>query len=247
MGDWVHTEAEGFGEFVEASLARARSPEPWAKTAKDESLFRGTELTRALVLAQLGGSVRVTQQSEANPIARVAISVDPAAMLEGADPVRGAAMRVLATTDVIMSAGRVDASDLRTSSRAGDVGVWPIVVGVSVVSLGAIGFLGYCVHEYTKVADNAAQRVADFQKLKEVDAHALILVKQHTDREAVAGKQLALDEATRAALAGVADAQRVLAEKQSVDPPKDEGSGFSPTQLAIGAGVALAAIVLLKK
>jgi hypothetical protein len=245
MGTWVHTESESFDVFVTASLARARDSRPWAATPSDELLFRGTELVRALVLGKLVGSVKVVPQSEGNVVASVTVRVDPSPETA---PQRLAAASILGQTNVLLSQGKVNSADLRTSSHGADVGIWPIVVGVCVVDLATMGFLGYCVHEYTKTVDNAAQRAADFAKLKEIDAHALMLVKQHTDREAAAGKQLALDEATRAALAGTAQAQKSIAEKQTVSsPPSEDGFSFSPAQIAAGAALALAALVLLKK
>ncbi len=247
MGSWVHTESVSFSEYVAASLARAQDAQPWALTPRDESLFRGTQLVRALVLAQLAGRIIVVPRSEANPIASVTVQVSGDVP---SDPARAAALRVLASTTAILSQGKVDSSDLQTSSNAGDVGIWPIVVGVCVVDLAALGFMGYCVHEYAKTVDNQKQREADFAKLKEADGHALNLTKQHADREAQAGKALPLDDATRSALAAVAKVQEIIANKQSVDPPSADGgffSGFSPLQLAIGAGVALGAILYLKK
>jgi len=247
MGFWVHTEQVSFNDYIEASLARARDPEPWRKTARDESLFRGSQLARALVLAQLSGKVTVKPAGESSAIASV--TVVPELPPDGFDPVRGAAVRVLAQTTAIQSAGRIDSSDIQTSSSGGDVGAWPIVAGVCVVSLGILGFLGYSVHEYVEVVDHNNQREADMAKLKAADAQALAIVKQHTDREVAAGKALPLDEATKAALAAAAKVQELIAQKQTVPDSPDNGgffSGFSPTQIVVGAALGLGAVLLLQ-
>lgn len=247
MGTWFHTEAGSFGDYFAAALERARRPEPWRKTARDESLFRGIELMRALTLAQLSGSVVVQPATERTPIAMMTIAVGAAP----AQPDRAAAVRVLTATDVIYSGGQVDTRTLETRSTAGDVGVVQVAVvaGVAVVALGALGFLGYCVHNYATVVDHSEQRSADMAKLKEADAQALELVKRHADREAQAGKPLPLDEASKQALAGLAKVQELIAQKQSIDPASPPFSflGLSLPELGVAAAAVAGAIWLFKK
>lgn len=216
MGNWVHTDEVSVAEFVSASLVRAQSARPWS--SGDASAFRGVQLLRAITLARMSGSVQANPRSEASPFASMVIAVG------GPPPEadRAAAMRVLAATSVILSGGKVDASDIQTFSRgAEEVGIAPVVAaGVVVVSLGAIAFLGYCVHEAVALVDNDRQREADMQKLKVADAQALEIIRRHTDREAQAGKALSLDDASKSALSALAKMQEVLAAKQTtVDPP----------------------------
>lgn len=244
MGNWTHIERSSFSGFVDSGLARAQSPELWQPTPADERLFRGAQLARALVLSQLSGRVIVNRKGEANPVASVAMTAEPPN--RDTDPVRAAAVRVLAMTTAIQSAGRVDVSDIETTSNANDVGAWPIVVGVCVVSLGTLGFLGYTIHEYASVVDNQKQREADMAKLKAVDAQALAIVKQHTDQEIAANRALPMNEAVKAALAATARAQEILAQKETVsNPPGERGffDGFSPTQIALGAAIGLGVLL----
>jgi hypothetical protein len=247
MGQWVHSETVSFGDYVAAALERGAAPGGWQSTPRDVSLFRGCELVRCLCLAQLtGGTVAAVQRTESNPFPVLTLNVGDTP----ADPQRAAAARVLARSAVLYSGGQVDDSDIQTTSEGGDTQAWPIVVGVTVVALGGLAFTGYCVHRSLQVFDAAKQREADFAKLKELDAQQLALVKQHADREIQAGKPLPLDEATRAALAGAARAQEVIAEKQTSGSSNNPGGFFdaiSPTQIAIGAALALGALVLLKK
>ena len=242
MGDWVHTESVSYADYIDASLARAKDSAPWSANVRDESLFRGCMLVRALVVATFSGRVVVQPRTEANPISSVVMSVGDLPAGE-----RGDAVRALMSTTAIYSRGQVNSADIQTSSAGGDVGLWPIVVGVCVIGLGALGTLGYCVHEYKQVIDNAAQREADMLKLKQADAQALEVLKRHTDREAQAGKQLPLDEASKNILDALAKVQSIIADKQSTDPSSAPDSGFSYTELAIGAALALGALLLLKK
>jgi hypothetical protein len=117
---------------------------------------------------------------------------------------------------------------------------------VCVVSLGTLGFLGYTIHEYASVVDNQKQRDADMAKLKAIDAHALSIVKQHTDQEIAANRQLPMNEAVKAALAATARAQEILAQKETVsNPPGSRGffDDFSPTQIALGAAIGLGVLL----
>jgi hypothetical protein len=242
MGEWVHTESVSYADLIDGALARAKDPDPWANTPKDETLFRGLMLARAIVVAKFSGTVIVTPRSETNPVSTVTMAAGSA--LPAGE--RGEAVRLLMQTTAIYSQGRVDASDIQTTSAGGDVGVWPIVVGVCVVGLGAMATLGYCVHEYREVVDNERQRQADMLKLKQADAQAIEVLKRHTDREAQAGKQLPLDDASRSILDALSKMQSIIANKQSVDPPSPPGSGIGLTEIEIGAAVVLAAILLLK-
>lgn len=247
MGQWVHSETVSFGDYVAAALQRGASGGWWQPTSRDVAMFRGCELVRCLCIAQLtGGTVQSTQRTESNPFPVLTLSAGE----QPIDAQRAAAVNVLARSAVLYSDGQVDASDIETTSTGGDTQAWPIVVGVTVVALGGLAFTGYCVHRSLQVFDAQKQRQADFAKLKDVDAQQLALVKQHVDREIQAGKPLPLDEATRAALAATAKAQEVIAQKQTSGGSSNPGGFFddiSPLQLAIGAGLALGAIVLLKK
>lgn len=246
MGNWTHIERSSFADFVDASVARAAFVEPWQLTPADELFFRGSQLARALVLSHLSGRVVVNRKGEANPVASIAMTAEPPG--PELDAVRAAAVRVLAQTTVIQAAGRVDASDIETTSSAGDVGAWPIVVGVCVVSLGTLGFLGYTIHEYAAVVDNQKQRDADMAKLKAIDAQALALVKQHTDREIAENRQLPMNDALKAALAATARAQEIIAQKQTVSE-KSRGffDDFSPTQIVVGAALGLGGLLWLQR
>jgi len=240
MGEWVHTESASYADLIDGALARAKDPTPWQNTPKDEVLFRGSMLLRALLVCKFAGTVIVTPRSESNPVSSVTmVALDPPA------GERGNAVRLLMQTTAIYSQGRIDASDIQTTSARGDVGVWPIVVGVCVVGLGAMATLGYCVHEYREVVDNARQREADMSKLKQADAQALEVLKRHTDREAQAGHALALDPASQSILDALSKMQSIIANKQSTDPPSPP-SGFSLTTLELGAAAVIAAILLLK-
>lgn len=239
MGTWFHTERSSFGDYFAAALARARSPEPWRKTDRDVSLFRGIELLRALTLAQMTGSVSAQPATEGNPIATMTIAVGQSP----SQPDRAAAVRLLMATDVIYSRGQVDDSSIETFSNAGDVGALQValIAGVAVVALGGLAFLGYTVHRTADVIDHNQQREADMAKLKEADAQALELVKRHADREALAGKPLAIDDATKQALSGLAKVQELIAQKQSVDPASPPFSFFGLSLPELGGVAALAA------
>ncbi len=243
MGNWLHTDSVSLTEYVAASMARGRSAAPWGP--RDVSAFRGVELQRALCLGGLTGRVVVLPRTESNPVASMAVDVGPLPT----DPARAAAVKVLTTTSAILSGGLVDSSDIQTvsSGTAGDVGVPPLIVaGVVVVALGGLGFLGYCVHQSAQVIDHSRQREADMAKLKQADAQALEIIKRHTDREAQAGKQLSLDDASKSALSALAKMQEVLAAKQSVDPPsKGFFESLSTTEKIVGGLVVVAGAALL--
>lgn len=117
---------------------------------------------------------------------------------------------------------------------------WPQVVAIAAVA----AVLAYAIHEGGAVAERWIEERARTMQLEQNHATAAELVRKHCEKEREAGHSLPLDEATRAALAGLGAEQVATAARLS--PPRNvvnvDGGGIGTVLLI--AAAALAALSL---
>jgi len=247
---WAHRDGLSLSEFLAASVARGVRGGPWANTPGERSALRGLCLQRAILCAQLVGSITVNEASETNPFTEV--FVQPGSSGDGE---RGQAARTLLATASILSEGQGDASPIETISRGtDDVGAFPVAVGVGIVVVGLanVAVIGYLVHRTSEVIDRQLSRRAEIQKLAQKDAVAMDVLKRHTDRESAAGKTLPLDDASKQVLGILRDVQQTLAAKKEAPMSEPLGgagglfSGVNWIEVLLGVGLGVVAVKALK-
>lgn len=248
MSQWLHRDGLSVSEFLAASVERGKRGGAWANTPGEVAALRGLCLQRAILCAQLVGSITINEASESNPV--TAVLVEPFGSSIGGE--RLSAAQTLMATAAILSEGQSDTADIQTISRGGgDVGAFPIALGVGVVVVGLakVGLIGYIVHKSAEVVDRQLSRKAEVQKLQQKDAVALDVIKRHTDREAAAGKTLPLDDASKQVLGILREVQQTLAKKTEAPISSPGGGGLfggvNWVEVLLGVGLGFVAIKVL--
>lgn len=198
--------------------------------AQREDDFRALVVATAYQMAKLTGSATETTSQGGE----VAIQIDPAPTRAAPYARRAAAWQLYRTLAVLqgtttttdpgeMMAGGEDAADAGGLSLAA-------VVAISVAGAAAVA---YCAHEAGKVIDRQLSRQESTRRMMKAHAAALGVIELHTEREAAAGRQLPLDDASRQVLDRLGAAQNTAA--QDLGPYGD----FVPKSIAAGAGSGL--------
>jgi hypothetical protein len=119
-----------------------------------------------------------------------------------------------------------------------------VVVGVVVVVVAGGALVGYAAAQALQIVDRQLQRREASRRLLQEQEHVRELVERHAEREAVRGRALPLDAATKAAIAAAERQQKELIRRE---PALESGIpwGSSGRWAALLPAVAIAAAVAL--
>lgn len=244
-GLWFHDEPAGVVRAVESAHDVA-SRAAWGKVPLPDAIraLHGLLIETCALQARLVGTI--SESAGENP----EVLIDPRPM-PGRAPERLAAARVLAGTPEILQAAAMQYGVL-TRTQA-DAGALPAVAIVAIVVVGAAA-VAYCAHQAATVVDRDLARDADLQKLTELHAHTMQIVRAHVEREIAAKKTLPLDDASKAALKSLGAAQIEVAKRADMplEPLGSVGQGLAAGAadagkwfgLSTGALLVVAAVAL---
>lgn len=215
-GQWIHRDEAGISSTVEAGLSRALKGDWTSGTSGDrERALRGLLIETARCIAELGGNkvaVRDLVNASGQTTGKAAF-IQPG-LKDSAGPDRRRAAIVLYRTVELLAEGNRQGLGFATLGGKADVGAWPVVALVAVVSITQAAAVGYVAFQAAQVIDRQLQRRADLRALLAEHAKELELVSAHVQREKDAGKALPLDDATKLALNATIKRQNDIAAKQ---------------------------------
>jgi hypothetical protein len=247
-GVWVHREGSSVAELVEEGIGRALRGD-WLNgpLSQRTRAFQGLQLERCLLMAALGGTV------EPNPAPGVDLLIDPSP-LRGTPPERMRAIQALYRTAEIWGNEQEATSHIDTSSGLDDTGIvitWPIAAIVVVVIVAGAAAIAYIAHQGSQVVDRSLARSEESRRLAERDAEAMRAIREHTEKEAAAGKQLPLSEPERLRLEALLEQQKTIVGKREGNLSSgfpDAPSLFSGAAgVVLGVGLGIGAATLLSK
>jgi len=236
MPGWVHRDSR-LSARVAAGHARARSGAWAGASAARADELRAHFIDVCRVAAELHGEVGNPSESWR------AIYISPWASTE-----RSWAAAVLVRPIEMLAQsvrGALSAPEHQTqASSDADAGGWPVVVGVAVVVVAGGALVGYAAAQALQIVDRQLQRREASRRLLQEQEHVRELVERHAEREAVRGRALPLDAATKAAIAAAERQQKELIRRE---PALESGIpwGSSGRWAALLPAVAIAAAVAL--
>lgn len=171
----------------------------WTTSARPAEEFLAVLALRLLLSGYLIGSVQKDTSSDGTTTIQVQLDS------RDADPDRVMAAKMLVAPLGVYA----DMAGLRLDAKASDTGAIPIpilitggAVAVTVVIAQAYVVM-YVAEKAAAIVDGALKRNQASSEIQRADAEVLKLVNNHVQREQASGQTLPLDEATRAALAGL--------------------------------------------
>ena len=171
----------------------------WTTSTRPSEEFLAVLALRLLLAGYLIGNV--TKDTSADGTTTIRVELDA----RDADPERVEAAKMLVAPLGVYA----DMAGLKFTAKAPDTGAIPIpvlitggAVAVTVVIAQAYVVM-YVAEKAGSIVDAALKRNAASSEIQRADAEVLKLVNNHVQREQTSGKTLPLDEATRAALAGL--------------------------------------------
>lgn len=239
-GTWVHGDTR-LGEHVAEGYRRALQCD-WQSGGQADRVaaFRALLVERCHVMALLAGTV------EASADEFVALRIDPT-IRASVTPERAWAAEVLYATPRVLEREALRGSQLQTETHA-DVGALPAaaVVGIAIAGAAAVAFVA---DRAATVIDRELSRRTEMQKLMQVDATALKVVREHTEREKQAGQELPLDEPTRQVLGMLSKAHAEISARveRPMSSPLPNLAGAKPSSWlsgGIGLGLGAAAVIV---
>ncbi len=217
---------EGIRHFQEAD---------WSTSTRPEQEFLAVLALRMVLAGYLVGDVQRDTSPDGTTTIRVTIDgrTQPSERLS-------AAKLLLLPLGVY-----ADQSGIAIEKKAADTGAIPVpvlitggAVAVAIVAAQAYVVM-YVAEKALIIVDQGLKRNAATKEIQRADAEALKLVNQHVQREIAAGRALALDEATKTALAGL---QTRVNELVKAGYENVQASGF-PSWALPTMGLAAAAVV----
>lgn len=214
-GQWIHRDDAGIAATVDAGMSRAKAGDWSSGTAGDrERALRGVLIETARLIGELGGNPTVVSDLMQDGKAAGKVAMIHPGIKSGVGTDRRRAAIVLYRTIELLAEGNRQGLGFTTLETKTDVGAWPIVAIVAVVSITQAAAIGYVAFQAAQVIDRQLQRRQDMRALLAEHAKELELVSAHVQREKDAGKALPLDDATKLALNGTIKRQNDIAAKQ---------------------------------
>lgn len=241
-GQWIHRDEAGISSTVEAGISRALKGDWTSGTSGDrERALRGLLIETARCMGELAGTKTLVTDlvKDGKPTGKRVALIHPAPKAD-ANPDRKRAAIVLYRTVELLAEGNRQGLGFTTLDGKADVGAWPVVALVAVVSITQAAAIGYVAFQAAQVIDRQLQRRSDLRALLAEHAKELELVSQHVEREKLAGKPLPLDEATKASLNATIKRQNDIVAKQ-----QGPLSGGLPNIDAAAGGFGLGALLAL--
>lgn len=213
---WTHTEPRigALAETIMRAYQRAEL-EDWQSGTDADRLrsWYGLWIETAYCMADLAGRV----------VKGATLKIDPAIDPQASADRRRAAVVLYQTPFLLMleheRSGAFE-SIVAEDKPSGDTGLTPVVAAALiaagvVVSVAQAAAIAYVATKGLELINQEMARRADLRALVKVHGAVLQLVREHTNREADAGKQLPLSAAEQAAIEGLNNAQHELAKKQA--------------------------------
>lgn len=207
----------------------------WSASVRPEEEFLAVLALRMVLAGYLVGDVKRDTSPDGVTTIRVTIDgrTQPNERLS-------AAKLLLAPLGVY-----ADQANISIEKRAVDTGAVqiPVLIVGGAVAVTIVAAQAYVVmfvaDKALTIVDQGLKRNAATKEIQRADAEALKLVNQHVQREVAAGRALALDEATKTALAGL---QMRVNELVKSGYETAQASGF-PSWALPTMGLAAAAVV----
>jgi hypothetical protein len=136
-----------------------------------------------------------------------------------------AAATLARTVDIFATAAgwRGQAVGDVTTSAPREAGLIPALVAGTVIRLGAFAAVAWASQYAFQVVDHELNRRAKLRELERADAEVRVLVEAHAEREVASGQPLPLDAATKQALTGLQERQKIVTQSLASESAGDLG------------------------
>jgi len=213
---WTHTEPRvgSLAETILQGYRRADSGD-WQSGTDGERIraWYGLWIETAFCMAELAGRVEKGATLKIDP------GVSPAASADR----RRAAVALYQTAFLLMveheRSGALETS-VKDDTKPTDTGIAPMVAAALlaagvVVSVAQTAAIAYVATKGLELVNQELGRRSDLRQLVKTHGAVLEIVRGHISRETELGKQIPLDPAEQAAIAGLNATQRAIAQKQA--------------------------------